>query len=64
VEATVGNPVIWQVPVSSRPFAGGLSAKVEYNYVRTPNVETTSALGKSETDIGSHELKAGLNYRF
>jgi outer membrane immunogenic protein len=45
-------------------FAGGLSANVEYSYVRTPNVETTSALGKSQTDLSSHELKAGLNYRF
>ena len=45
-------------------FAGGLSAKVEYDYVRTPGVETTSALGTSKTTIGSHELKAGINYRF
>ncbi|TGQ64939.1 MAG: porin family protein [Mesorhizobium sp.] len=45
-------------------FAGGLSAKVEYDYVRTPDVETTSALGKSKETIGSHELKAGINYRF
>ncbi|MBZ9888207.1 porin family protein [Mesorhizobium sp. BR1-1-3] len=45
-------------------FAGGLSAKVEYDYVRTPGVETTSALGKSKATIGSHELKAGINYRF
>ncbi|WP_195179892.1 outer membrane protein [Mesorhizobium sp. INR15] len=45
-------------------FAGGLSAKVEYDYVRTPGVETTSVLGKSKTTIGSHELKAGINYRF
>ncbi|MBZ3694592.1 outer membrane protein [Phyllobacterium calauticae] len=45
-------------------FAGGLSAKIEYNYIHTPNVKATSALGRSETDIGSHELKAGLNYRF
>lgn len=45
-------------------FAGGLSAKVEYDYVRTPGIETTSALGTSKTTIGSHELKAGINYRF
>ena len=45
-------------------LAGGLSAKIEYNYIRTSGVETTSAFGKSKTDIGSQELKAGLNYRF
>lgn len=45
-------------------FAGGLSAKVEYDYIRTPNVETTTALGTSKSTIGSHELKAGVNYRF
>lgn len=45
-------------------FAGGLSAKVEYDYIRTPDVETTSALGTSKSTIGSHELKAGVNYRF
>ncbi|UCI07444.1 outer membrane protein [Mesorhizobium sp. B1-1-8] len=45
-------------------FAGGLSAKIEYDYIRTPNVETRSVLGTAKTDIGSQELKAGLNYRF
>ena len=45
-------------------FAGGLSAKIEYNYIRTPNVETRSAFGTAKTGIGSQELKAGLNYRF
>lgn len=45
-------------------FAGGLSAKIEYDYIRTPDVETRSAFGKAKTDIGSQELKAGLNYRF
>ncbi|MDX8526198.1 porin family protein [Mesorhizobium sp. MSK_1335] len=45
-------------------FAGGLSAKIEYDYIRTPDVETRSALGKAKTDIGSQELKAGINYRF
>jgi outer membrane immunogenic protein len=45
-------------------FAGGLSAKIEYDYIRTPDVETRSAFGKAKTDIGSQELKAGINYRF
>lgn len=45
-------------------FAGGLSAKVEYDYIRTPDVETRSAFGKAKTGIGSQELKAGINYRF
>lgn len=45
-------------------FAGGLSAKIEYDYIRTPNVETRSAFGTAKTGIGSQELKAGINYRF
>ena len=45
-------------------FAGGLSARLEYNYVRTPDVETTSIYGQSKKDINSQELKAGINYRF
>ncbi|TPO11283.1 outer membrane protein [Mesorhizobium sp. B1-1-5] len=45
-------------------FVGGLSAKVEYDYIRTPDVETRSAIGKAKTSIGSQELKAGINYRF
>lgn len=45
-------------------FAGGLSAKIEYDYIRTPDVETRSAFGKTKTGIGSQELKAGINYRF
>ncbi|WP_246691312.1 MULTISPECIES: hypothetical protein [unclassified Mesorhizobium] len=45
-------------------FAGGLSAKIEYNYIRTPDVETRSAFGTEKTGIGSQELKAGINYRF
>ena len=45
-------------------FAGGLSAKLEYNYIRTPDVETRSAFGTAKTGIGSQELKAGINYRF
>ena len=47
-----------------RGFAGGLSAKVEYNYINTPDVKSTSAFGFRRTDIDSHVLKAGLNYRF
>ncbi|SFN83217.1 outer membrane immunogenic protein [Mesorhizobium sp. NFR06] len=45
-------------------FAGGLSAKIEYDYIRTPDVETRSAFGKAKTDIASQELKAGINYLF
>ncbi len=45
-------------------FAGGLSAKMEYNYVITPDVKTRSASGTGKTDIDSHVIKAGLNLRF
>lgn len=45
-------------------FAGGLSAKMEYNYVMTPDVKTTTAFGTRKTDIDSHVIKAGLNLRF
>lgn len=45
-------------------FAGGLSAKLEYNYVTTNDVTTYSAGGKSKTDLHDHVIKAGLNYRF
>lgn len=45
-------------------FGGGLSAKVEYNYVLTPDVKTTTSAGTSKDDLGSHVIKAGLNFRF
>lgn len=43
-------------------LAGGLSAKIEYNY--TPDVRTNTAFGSSEKDINSHVIKAGVNMRF
>ncbi|WP_457588088.1 outer membrane protein [Ensifer canadensis] len=45
-------------------FAGGLSAKLEYNYITTPDVRTNTAFGSSEKDINSHVIKAGVNMRF
>lgn len=45
-------------------FGGGLSARVEYNYINTPDVKSTSAFGTQRTDVDSHALKAGINYRF
>ncbi len=45
-------------------FVRGWSAKLEYNYVGTPGVRTTTALGSSDRDLTSHVLKIGLNYRF
>ena len=45
-------------------FGGGLSAKVEYNYVMTNDVSTSSSSGRSKTDLRDHVIKAGLNYRF
>jgi len=45
-------------------FSDTVSFKVEYNYVRTPGLKTRSSFGHAKEDIGSHALKAGLNYRF
>ncbi|QRY65202.1 porin family protein (plasmid) [Ensifer sp. PDNC004] len=45
-------------------FAGGLSAKLEYNYITTPDVRTYTSSGSSEKDINSHVIKAGINMRF
>ncbi|WP_077963161.1 outer membrane protein [Ensifer adhaerens] len=45
-------------------FAGGLSAKLEYNYITTPDVRTHTSSGSSEKDINSHVIKAGINMRF
>lgn len=48
-----------------RGFAGGLSAKMEYNYISTSGVEATTSRGVTSRDsIGSHVVKAGINYRF
>ena len=41
-----------------------LSAKVEYNYVRTNDVRSFDGTTTSETDIGDHTIKAGVNYKF
>jgi outer membrane immunogenic protein len=45
-------------------FGNGLSAKLEYNYVMTPDVKTTTNAGTTRTDIDSHVIKAGINLRF
>ncbi|UZF93927.1 outer membrane protein [Bosea sp. NBC_00550] len=45
-------------------FAGGLSAKAEYNYVSSNGVKAILPFGRSEGSNGGHVLKAGLNYRF
>ena len=45
-------------------FGNGLSAKLEYNYVMTPDVKTTTNVGSMRTDIDSHVIKAGINLRF
>lgn len=45
-------------------FGGGLSAKVEYDYVATDDVKATTSSGASKTNLKDHVLKAGLNYRF
>ncbi|CDN53865.1 Outer membrane protein 22 [Neorhizobium galegae bv. officinalis bv. officinalis str. HAMBI 1141] len=45
-------------------FGNGLSAKVEYNYIVTPDVKTTTDAGTTRADINSHVIKAGINLRF
>lgn len=45
-------------------FAGGLSTKVEYNYVMTDGVKTATATSNDKSNIRDHVIKAGLNYRF
>ena len=45
-------------------FAGGLSAKIEYNYIMTPDIRTSTISGSSEKDLDSHVIKAGINMRF
>lgn len=45
-------------------FSDTVSVKLEYNYIRTPDLKTRSSFGHAKSDIDSHTLKAGLNYRF
>ncbi|WP_246088623.1 outer membrane protein [Phreatobacter stygius] len=45
-------------------FAGGLSARIEYNYVASRNVKSLSPAGISHSDLAGHIVKAGINYRF
>ncbi|MFD2650763.1 outer membrane protein [Brucella rhizosphaerae] len=45
-------------------FGGGLSAKIEYNYVTTKDVSTTTSYGTTKTNVHDHVIKAGVNYRF
>ncbi|MBA3043280.1 MAG: outer membrane beta-barrel protein [Alphaproteobacteria bacterium] len=41
-----------------------LSAKVEYNYVRTNDVRSFDGVTTSQTDISDHVIKGGVNYKF
>lgn len=45
-------------------ISGPVSARVEYNYVRTNDVRSFDGVGTSQTDIGDHSVKAGINYKF
>lgn len=45
-------------------FSGGVSAKIEYNYVINNAVPTTSAGISSKSDLNDNVIKAGLNFRF
>ncbi|MBO3759977.1 porin family protein [Ciceribacter sp. L1K23] len=41
-----------------------ISAKVEYNYVRTPDVRSFDGASTSTTNLSDHTIKGGLNYKF
>ncbi|ASV83114.1 hypothetical protein CES85_3889 [Ochrobactrum quorumnocens] len=41
-------------------FGGGLSATIEYNYVTTKDVSTTTLYGKTKTNVNDHVIKAGV----
>jgi outer membrane immunogenic protein len=41
-----------------------LSAKVEYNYVRTNDVRSFDGVTTSQTDVSDHVIKGGVNYKF
>ena len=41
-----------------------ISARVEYNYVRTNDVRVFNGTTTQTGDIGDHSIKAGVNYKF
>lgn len=45
-------------------FAGGLSAKVEYNYASYSGLKAVLPFGRTEKADGGHLVKAGVNMRF
>jgi len=45
-------------------FGDNLSAKIEYLYADFGEESFTSPFGTVDTDVSSHTVKAGLNYRF
>ncbi|MBY3347945.1 outer membrane protein [Rhizobium laguerreae] len=45
-------------------FSGGVSAKIEYNYVINNAVPTTSGGISSKSDLNDNVIEAGLNFRF
>ncbi|MBY5325477.1 outer membrane beta-barrel protein [Rhizobium leguminosarum] len=45
-------------------FSGGVSAKIEYNYVMNGSVQTTAGITSSTSDLNNHVITAGLNLRF
>lgn len=41
-----------------------ISARVEYNYVRTNDIRTFNGATTTKGDVTDHTIKAGVNYRF
>ncbi|MGZ2402970.1 outer membrane protein [Rhizobium ruizarguesonis] len=45
-------------------LSGGVSAKIEYNYVMNGSVQTTDGITSSTSDLNNHVITAGLDVRF
>jgi outer membrane immunogenic protein len=45
-------------------ITGNLSGRVEYNYTHTADVRSFNGVSTSESSIGDHTIKAGVNYKF
>ncbi|MGZ2402847.1 outer membrane protein [Rhizobium ruizarguesonis] len=45
-------------------FSGGVSVKIEYNYVMSNGVPFTDGRISSKSDLNDHVIRGGLNFRF
>lgn len=49
---------------AEQQLTDNISARAEYNYVRTNEVRSFNGTTTSQSDITDHTIKLGLNYRF